>query len=176
MTGSPVVLHRKGCGCHRCKLGGTGDSTAAKQIISHEDWIRYGKPATIESYFAAVERAKPAVPKEPMVKLYGSTRTGSGLAGRKASLEVRRADWERLGRPGTTHSYYAALEREKSPPAPPVSAADETVLLRGSTKLGGPVAAKATIRVLKSEWERLGRPSTSNAYHDALQREKEKSA
>ena len=163
-----VVLHRKACVCRRCKMNGTGEATAAKTTISRAEWTRLGKPSTIDSYQAALERESPPPPKPDMVTLYGSNRVTRGIAPR-AKREVLRSDWERLGRPGTTHSYEEALALEKNGPPPPKP---DVVVLRGDPRLNGAVALKVSVQVPRAEWERLGRPSTSGAYQAALLREK----
>jgi hypothetical protein len=164
-----IVLHRKGCVCRRCKMNGNNSGRPAQQTISRSEWIRLGKPATIESYMAALERDKPAPPKGDVVVLRGSNRAAPGGVAPKAELEVPRAEWERLGRPGTTHSYYAALEREKNGPPPPEP---DTIIIRGSVKHRGGDATQLTKEIPRLEWERLGRPRTIDRYQQALEDEK----
>ena len=163
-----VVLHRKGCVCRRCKMNGNNSGRHAQKIISRADWVRLGKPSTIESYLSAVEREKPPATKEDVVVLHGSNRAAHGGIAPKAKLEVPRAEWERLGRPGTTNSYFAALEREKTGP----TIEPDTITIRGSVKHRGGDASKLTKEIPRVEWERLGRPRTIDRYHLALEAEK----
>lgn len=165
-----IVLHRKGCPCRRCKMNGHDAARAASRTIPRAEWLRLGKPATIESYLIALEREKPTPPKGDVVVLVGSNRAAPGGIAPKAKLEIPRAEWERLGRPGTTHSYQAALEREKNGRV----VEPDTIIIRGSTKHRGGDATKLTKEIPRLEWERLGRPRTIDRYHLALEAEKAK--
>jgi hypothetical protein len=165
--GDKVELHRKGCVCKRCKMSGHNSAFTAKQVISREEWTRLGKPSTIESYLAALKAEAAPVEPADMVTLRGSNRAVRGM-GPVVTKKITREEWERLGRPGTTHSYEEALLRERE--GPKVEA--DTIVIRGSVRHLSGDATKLTKEIPRSEWERLGRPRTIDRYQAALEAER----